>query len=184
MRIIAGKVKGHHLKSPRTSQVRPTSDLIRETIFSILSSLIGEWPRVLDLYAGTGALGIEALSRGAQWCDFVEREDRLCALIRENLAKTSFADQAHVYCVSVNRALTFLRPEYTLILMDPPYTDPSVPKAVASVALSPLLGPGSVLVVEHSRRTTLEPAYDFVRLVKSRRHGDSCISVYRKEAGA
>ncbi len=92
MRVIAGRAKGHQLKVPKGTGTRPATDLVRGAIFSILETTTSNWSRVLDLFAGSGALGIEALSRGAGWVDFVEREPRCCSIIRENLEKTKLAD--------------------------------------------------------------------------------------------
>jgi 16S rRNA (guanine966-N2)-methyltransferase len=97
MRIIAGKAKGKSIKSPKSVAIRPTSDLIRGAIFSILESMDIDWSSVLEFYAGTGSMGIEALSRGAGWADLVERNPKCCATIKENLEHTGFAEQAHVY---------------------------------------------------------------------------------------
>src|SRR3990170_477178 len=107
MRVIAGKAKGHRLKFPTGTTTRPATDLVRGAIFSILASLTDDWERVLDLFSGSGALGIEALSRGAGWVDFVDREPKCCAIIKDNLTKTKLAERAHVYCASVEKALTF-----------------------------------------------------------------------------
>lgn len=96
MRVIGGSAKGRPLKAPRGPGTRPTSDLVRGAIFDMLRSMGADLSRVLDLYAGTGALGIEALSRGAEWCDFVERGQRSCQVIRENLAHTGLALNAAV----------------------------------------------------------------------------------------
>lgn len=181
MRVIAGRAKGHHLKAPRGSLVRPTSDLVRGAIFDILESAASNWSRVLDLYAGTGALGIEALSRGAGWADFVEREARCCDVIKENLEQTKLAEYAHVYCCAVTRAFSFLKESYGIVFLDPPYDDPAAASVVAKVAMSALVGAESVIVMEHSHRLTLGPAYGKFSLLKSRRHGDTCISVYRQE---
>src|SRR4030042_5115580 len=120
MRVIAGKVKGHHLKFPSGTKTRPVTDLVRGAIFSILVNMRNDWSQVLDLFAGSGALGIEALSRGAGWADFVESERKCCDIIKENLAATGFFSQTRVYCCSVNKALSFLDKEYDIILMDPP----------------------------------------------------------------
>ena len=181
MRVIAGKAKGHHLKAPKGSLIRPTSDLVRGAIFDILDSVASNWSRVLDLYAGTGALGIEALSRGAGWADFVEREVRCCNVIKENLERTKLSEYAHVYCCTVKKALSFLTEFYGIVLLDPPYNDPTAASTLAGVALSPLVGAESVIVMEHSPRLTLESAYGKFNLLRTRRHGDTCISVYKQE---
>ncbi len=136
--------------------------------------------RVLDLYAGSGALGIEALSRGALWCDFVERDPGACAVIRENLRATGFESLAKVHCVSVERALSRLEGSYTLILADPPYGDPSALAAMEAVAGSSLAQPGhTVIVLEHSAREEPRGSLGPFSLVSVRRHGDSAVSVYR-----
>ena len=91
MRVIAGKAKGHRLKVLRGTITRPATDLVKGAIFSILETTANNWERVLDLFSGSGALGIEALSGGTDWVDFVEQEPRCCAIIRGNLEKIQFA---------------------------------------------------------------------------------------------
>ena len=107
MRVIAGKARDTDLKFPKGTTTRPATDLVRGAIFSILENTASDWAQVLDLFSGSGALGIEALSRGAGWVDFVESEPRCCGIIKENLEKTKLAAQAHVYCCSVAQG-TFL----------------------------------------------------------------------------
>ena len=180
MRIIAGKAKGHRLKVPKGTGTRPATDLVRGAIFSILETTVGNWEQVLDLFAGSGALGIEALSRGAGWVDFVEHKPRCCAIIRQNLEKTKLIDQAHIYCCDVAKAISFLEKEYDIILIDPPYSDLSIGNLVEQLAASNLVGANSTVVVTHSSHLQLEPAYATLNLVKERRHGDSCIAIYQK----
>jgi 16S rRNA (guanine966-N2)-methyltransferase len=182
MRVIAGKAKGHHLKFPKGTTTRPATDLVRGAIFSILENLAEDWSQVLDLFSGSGALGIEALSRGAGWVDFVESEPRCCGIIKENLEKTRLAAQAHIYCCGVARAISFIDKEYNVILMDPPYSNPSIGDLVTQLADSKLVGKNTTVVVTHSPRLPLSPTYASLSLIKEHRHGDSCISVYRKEA--
>jgi 16S rRNA (guanine966-N2)-methyltransferase len=180
MRVIAGKAKGHRLKVPRGTIVRPATDLVRGAIFSILETITGDWSQVLDLFAGSGALGIEALSRSAGWVDFVERQSRCCDIIRQNLEKTKLASQAHVYCCSVEKAISFLDKEYSIILIDPPYSNSSIGSLVAQLATSKLVGTNSIVVVTHSSHYPLNSTYATLNLTKERRHGDSCIAVYQK----
>jgi len=181
MRVITGRAKGHQLKVPKGTITRPATDLVRGAIFSILETNTDDWEQVLDLFSGSGALGIEALSRGAGWVDFVEREPRCCAIIRQNLEKTKLAAQAHIYCCSVVKALSFLDKEYSIILMDPPYSNSSIGNLVAQLATSKLVGADTTLVVTHSPRLPLDSTYATLKLVKEHRHGDSCIAVYLKE---
>jgi 16S rRNA (guanine966-N2)-methyltransferase len=184
MRVIAGKAKGHGLKFLKNSGIRPTSDLLRGAIFSMLESVATDWSRVLDLYAGTGALGIEALSRGAGRADFVEKKQRFCALIKENLERTGFSTQATVYCISAGKAFSVLEGEYGILFMDPPYNDPSVADMTERVANSSLLGRESTLVVEHSKRTPLRDEYGNFHQIKTLHHGDSYVAVYQFTEGA
>ena len=181
MRVIAGSAKGHHLKVPQGVGVRPATDLVRGAIFSILETAAGDWSRVLDLFSGSGALGIEALSRGAGWVDFVEQEPRCCSIIRQNLERTKLTGQAHVHCCSVTRALSFLEEEYGIVVMDPPYANEAIGETIQQLAGLKLVGKETIVVVTHSTHLTLEPSYPPLNLVKERRHGDSCIAIYQKE---
>ncbi len=181
MRVIAGKAKGHRLKFPKGTTTRPATDLVRGAIFDILENIASDWSQVLDLFSGSGALGIEALSRGAGWVDFVESEPRCCGIIKENLEKTNLAAQAHIYCRNVAKALPFLDKEYNIILMDPPYSNTSIGNLITQLATSKLVGTNSTVVVTHSPHLPLNPTYATLNLIKEHRHGDSCISIYQKE---
>jgi 16S rRNA (guanine966-N2)-methyltransferase len=181
MRVIAGKAKGHRLKFPKGTTTRPATDLVRGAIFAILENTAGDWAQVLDLFSGSGALGIEALSRGAGWVDFVESEPRCCGIIKENLEKTKLATQAHIYCCSAAKAISFLDKEYNIILMDPPYSNPSIGNLITQLATSRLVGTDSTVVVTHSPHFPLTSTYATLNLIKEHRHGDSCISIYQKE---
>jgi len=180
LRVIAGKAKGHQLKVPKGAIVRPATDLVRGAIFSILENSTENWEQVLDLFSGSGALGIEALSRGAGWVDFVDRERRCCAIIKENLGKTKFEEQAHIYCSSVTKALSFLNKEYNIILMDPPYSDTSIHHVIEKLATTELVGQDTTVVVTHSPHLSLDSTYAALTLVKEHRHGDSYITIYRR----
>jgi len=180
MRIIAGSAKGYVLKSPRGSGTRPATELVRGAIFSILGAGGCDWTRVLDLFSGSGALGIEALSRGASWVDFVEHRPACCAIIKQNLEKTKLGEWAHVYCCSVTKAISFLDEEYTIILIDPPYADPSIGRIIEQLANSKLVSERTMVVVTHSPHRRLEPVYASLKLLKEHRHGDSVIAIYRK----
>ena len=184
MQVITGKAKEHRLKAPKGNTTRPATELVREAIFSILETTTNDWEQVLVLFSGSGALGIEALSRGAGWVDFVERKPRCCAIIKENLEKTKLASQAHIYCCSIAKALSFLDKEYSIILMDPPYSNPSIGDLVTQLATSTLVGVETILLLTHSPHLPLSSSYDTLDLVKEHRHGDSCIAIYRKEGMA
>jgi 16S rRNA (guanine966-N2)-methyltransferase len=181
MRINGGTARGINLKVPLKCQIRPTTDRVRGAIFSILASLGGNWSRCLDLYAGTGALGIESLSRDAEWVDFIDQEPRCCAIIKHNLEKAGFAQKAHVYCRSVSKALTFLEGSYDVIFMDPPYSDTNIGDILMQLDRSKYVGSSSLIVIPHATRSPLADTYGSLRLIKERRHGDTCISIYTKE---
>ena len=182
MRVISGKVKGTQLKAPQRRLTRPTTNLVREAIFSILENIASYWNRVLDLYAGTGALGIEALSRGAEWADFVDQSRKCCNTIKYNLDKTGLPGKAHVYCCSVSKALVFLNNNYDIVFMDPPYSNPHTSNLLATLANSELIGENSIIVVCHANRFPLNSDYDGLRLAEQRRYGDTFISFYQKGA--
>ncbi len=181
MRVIAGKAKGFILKTPRGKRTRPATELVRGAIFSILETAADDWSQVLDLYSGSGSLGIEALSRGAGWVDFVENEPRCCDIIKYNLEKTGLAGQAHVYCCGVARAISFLEKEYSIVLMDPPYSSPAIDRSIGLLADSKLVGGTSVVVITHSPRRRLNSSYGSLKLIKEHRHGDSVIALYHRE---
>lgn len=183
MRIIAGTARGRTLVTPRGKGLRPTSGRVRSALFSILSSQDVDLSRVLDLYAGTGALGIEALSRGAAWCDFVEGNSAACAAIRENLARTGFAQRAATYCLPARKALRHLQGPYTLILADPPYADPEAATVLAELASSHLVAPSTTLVLEHSWRQETPSQWGPLSLAMRRRYGDTVVSIYQIAGG-
>lgn len=181
MRIIAGTAKGHQIKAPRRLATRPATDLVRGAIFSILENQDADWANVLDLFSGSGALGIEALSRGAGWVDFVEHAPKCCAIIKQNLEKTRLKERSHVYCTEVAKAIKFLDKKYGILLIDPPYPDSSIDGLLEKLSESPLVGADSVIVVTHYPHRTLQDSYGSLRKTKEHRHGDSCIVIYRKE---
>jgi 16S rRNA (guanine966-N2)-methyltransferase len=181
MRITGGEVKGTHLKTLPKRSIRPTTSTVRQAIFSFLDNSTANWHRVLDLYAGTGALGIEALSRGAEWVDFVDRRKSCCDIIRSNLQKMGGLQRAHVYCCSVSKALGFLNNSYDIIFADPPYSDPSAGSLLASLAESNMVGEDSVILLCHANRFPLGSDYDGLHLARQRRYGDTFVSIYQKE---
>ena len=184
MRVIAGERRGFQLKGPAGRFTRPMADRVREALFSMLASLGVDPVRVLDLYAGTGGIGIEALSRGADAADFVERNPAAAAVVRANLARTRYTDVTRVYQEAVSAFLS--RAErgaaetapYDLIVMDPPYADPDLVATLERVGLSPLVESTTILAIGHSPRVTLpEQAGRLIRL-RERCYGDSCFSIY------
>lgn len=176
MRVIGGQFGGRTLVAPRGRATRPTPERVREAIFSILADVAGA--RVLDLFAGSGALGIEALSRGAEHATLVDSSPAASAAIRANLA----ALEAQGEVVKL-RALPFLRNartlgrEYDLVFLDPPYRQATALGRELSPALPPVLAPGARVVVESDRRAPLELGLGTPP--DERRYGDTLIHIYR-----
>ena len=163
-------------------RLRPTSERVRGAIFSILGAQACQGARVLDLYAGSGALGMEALSRGAEWADFVEVNARLVRRIRENLGEMSLSGKGKVYQGTVERVLDILPGGYDMVFADPPYDMDEWDTLMGRLGAGDLIKEGGVVVVEH--RYTTAPAESYNKLVQitGRRYGDTSVSVYR--AGA
>ena len=181
MRVIAGESKGQRIGSLRKLGARPTTQRVRSSLFAILESAGLEGKHVVDLYAGTGTLGIEALSRGALWADFVEASPKRCALLRRNLANLGYSARSKVHCMKVERALTSLGKSYDLVLMDPPYTLGPVHHILEKV--SALAKEGALVAAGHSRHDPLEPRYDGLKLVRERKYGDTVCSIYQEGGG-
>lgn len=175
MRIIAGALKGRRLKAPAWDGLRPTSDKLRETLFNILAPVI-EGARVLDGYAGTGAIGIEALSRGAAHVTFVERDRRAQALVAENLAACGVKDGYVIIRAGIDRAAAQLAPaSFDLVLLDPPYDHDS---AAVLAAAAGLLAANGTLVLEHARRRPPPDAAGGLTRTRDVGSGDSALAFY------
>ena len=180
MRVTGGSARGTLLLAPKGAETRPTTDRVREAIFSILYSMDADLSRVLDLYAGTGALAIEALSRGADSADLVERSSSVCALIRKNLMRARVAGQARVHCMDVRRAVEQIEGgPFTTIFLDPPYADPQVERVLHALGSSDLAATGSTVVLEHGHARTPPEAIGPLALVSDRRYGDTGVAFYR-----
>jgi 16S rRNA (guanine966-N2)-methyltransferase len=184
VRVISGEARGHHLKGPPSFSTRPMADKIKGSLFSMLASLGVVPDRVLDLYAGTGAIGIEALSRGAEHADFVEHGSDAVAVIRANLAHTKMLDRAEVHHTKVGTFLSRAEAPYDLIILDPPYADPQIVETLTRIAQSRLVQSGSVVAIGHSPRVTLPDRIDQMARLKERCHGDCCVSIYEIENDA
>jgi len=178
MRVIAGSYKGRQLKTPTWAGLRPTSDKLRETMFNILAPRIAG-ARVLDAYAGTGAIGIEALSRGAASVTFVDRDRRALALVEANLARCGIANGYAIIRGSIERALETLdrSQPFDIMILDPPYDAATHLDAVLAAAGGALAADG-VLVLEHRRRTRVPQAAGRLALARAVASGDSALAIY------
>ncbi len=182
MRIIAGELGGRRLRAPRGAATRPTSDRVREALFSILGAPDPD-THVLDLFAGAGALGLEALSRGAASCLFVDHATGAVRTLRSNIAELAVGPASQVQCDDARRALDRLpaQPRFRWVFLDPPYADDRLLAEVLDrLGDGRHLAPHAVVVVEHDRRRPPAPAYGCLVRTDSRRYGDTQISFYRQ----
>lgn len=182
MRVIAGELRSRRLKTLPGRAVRPTSDRLRETLFSVLGqAVVGKV--FVDAYAGSGAVGIEALSRGAARAIFIESDPKAAVVIRENLRALGLERKATIVRRPVASALGALAAD--IVFLDPPYEQVREYETVLG-----LLGqsPPALVIAEHATRTLLAPAYGLLERGRVLRHGDSSLSFYRRpgmpEAGA
>ena len=183
MRVGGGEARGRRLKGAVVPGVRPTTERVRSAIFNILAVEQYQDGRVLDLFAGTGSLGIEALSRGAEWADFVERDRRQCAVIRDNLGMAGFDGKATVRQGDAIRSLNALTGGYSLVLLDPPYRTGAFHPVMEAIAVQPgLVAPDGMVVAGHSRQTELRAAYGALRRIMLRQYGDNVVEFYLNEA--
>ena len=185
MRIIAGKFRSRQLKSLKGLALRPTSDRLRETLFNVLGELVSR-SCFLDLFAGTGAVGIEALSRGAREAIFVEKHAPAVALIRKNLDSLEIRQGARILQQDAVQALQRLAEgpaplaKIDLLFFDPPYAEKSQYTGVLSLlGKSNLLAPHAVVIAEHLRTLDLPDSFDKLEQVRVLRQGDAALSFYR-----
>ena len=178
MRIISGTSKGRKLATPRSQSLRPTSDRVKESIFNILRVEM-EGKVVLDLFAGTGNLGIEALSRGAKKAIFVEKGRQAIRLIQRNLTPLGLEERSEIVLKDANQAIGILKQRgesFDLILMDPPYEKGLIQKTLIKLSSHPIYHKDSILVIEHNRREPLPDTAARWNLIRQRRIGDTIIS--------
>jgi len=181
MRVIAGRYKGRRLKAPTWSGLRPTSDRLKEALFAILAPVV-EGARVLDGFAGSGALGIEALSRGAAEVVFVEHDRRAVALVEDNLRHCGIGSgyvMIRGEFASALRGLPAHR-RFDLALLDPPYEEADVAGVLRAAAGR--MGPGATVVLEHATRRQIPGRVDSFFLVRQVTAGDSALAFFREAA--
>ena len=174
MRVIAGRFKGRRLKTPQWEGVRPTSDKLRETLFDILSPRVAG-ARVLDAYAGTGAVGIEALSRGADHVTFVDNDRRAAALIAENAEMCGVQGRYTIACGDFLASRGGVTGSFDLVLLDPPYGTGNVRDVLERAA--GLLSPNGLLVLERATRNEPDVPATLER-VRDVRSGDSTLTMF------
>ena len=180
MRVITGKARGVNLKTPEGLQTRPTTDRVKEALFSIIQFDVPT-ARVLDLFGGTGQLGIEALSRGAKSAVFVDSGDKACALIRENLKRCKMENEATVIRADYLEYLKRCRQKFDILFLDPPYAEVFLENALKSITEIDILESGGIIVAE--RPVGKDLPWDFSGYTRSKdyKYGKTLITLYRKD---
>lgn len=181
MRVITGTARGRKLMTVEGADlVRPTTDRVKEAIFSAIQFEI-EGRTVLDLFAGSGQLGIEALSRGAAECYFADSAAQSIAVVKKNVEHTGFSEQSHIANMPFSAFLKSAKVRFDVALLDPPYERKLIQKALP--LLIPKMNDNGVIVCEHEKECVLPHNEDGWEIVKVLRHGTTGVSVYRKPAG-
>ncbi len=180
--MISGEARGHKLKTIKGNTTRPTTDRVKESLFNIISGFVAD-ANVLDLFAGTGNLGIEALSRGAKRAVFVDKSRECAGVITENLVHTKLLERSTVITGDVTHAISRLEAEgmrFDLIFLDPPYNKNFVEKTLNNLANSDIILRNGLIVAEHDYIDTIPEQVEDIRLLRSERYGDTIISFFRK----
>ncbi len=183
MRIIGGELRGRRLASFKGDKIRPTSDKVREAIFNILPQAFGErFKHVLDLFAGTGAMGIEALSRGAKEAVFVDSGDLALGIIKKNimLCRPGAASVVKMDSIDAIRRLSGEGRVFDLIFIDPPYEAGLAEKALTAIDEGDMLSPGGVLVAEASKRDPVDATASGLLCTDKRRYGDTVVYFFER----
>ena len=180
MRVISGKARGVNLKTPEGLQTRPTADRVKEAVFSILQfDLPGT--KVLDLFGGTGQLGIEAISRGASSAVFVDSGEKACALIKENLRRCKMEAQGCVVRCDYMEFLVRNRETFDIILLDPPYAEVFLENALIKISEIDILKSGGIIVAERPVEKPFDMLLPGFSRSKDYKYGKTIITIYRKD---
>lgn len=182
MRVIAGTQKGRRLKAPRGNRVRPTSDRVREALFSILDWRVSQ-ARILDLCCGTGTVGLEAMSRGAAQVMFIDHHQDSLQLLRENLKRCGNPDGTTVLAHDawkVTRETQFLRSApFDIIFVDPPYQHHRLEQLLCSFGTKHILAEDGIMIVEHFRKTPLPQVVGHLQQIRQARYGDTMLTFFQ-----
>ena len=182
MRIISGTCRGRKLVQIQGKDIRPTSDRVREAVFNILGPGI-RGKRVLDMFAGTGALGLEALSRGAQSAVFVDAAQSSCHVIKHNIELCRMADQSRIVCHDLINAFLPVFPQpFDLIFMDPPYNKGYPGQVLGKTGFSDILAPGAIIIVEQSAKESLNNPVNSLDKYLEKKYSRTTLTFLRKSA--
>lgn len=180
MRIIAGEFKGRRLTAPPDQNVRPTAEKVREAVFSMLQTYIQD-AVVVDMFAGTGSLGLEALSRGAKRAYFVDRDRRSIALVKANVKACRAEDSSVIMCSDYGSAIGRVHDHADIIFLDPPYRAGLMDDCLNRLASSDLLPEGGIVVAEHEKREELPEDVQTLHRIRERKYGKVRVSIYEKQ---
>jgi 16S rRNA (guanine966-N2)-methyltransferase len=185
MRIGSGELKGRKLHAPKGSATRPTSARLKKSLFDVLAASTNglDGAHVLDLFAGAGALGLEALSRGAARADFVERGRKAADVIRRNIDELGVRDRTEVWSLDVRAALAKLAEKgvrYHLVFADPPYDAGALEGLLTALGAGELVAEGGLVVVEHHHKQALRERYLELTRFRTLKSGESCFTLYRR----
>ena len=179
MRVITGSARGRQLRTLEGDDVRPTTDRVKEAMFSIIQFDI-EGRRILDLFAGSGQLGIEALSRGAKEATFVDREKRSVAVVKENLAKTGFDKNSRVVQTDAFSFLRMTGGEFDIVFLDPPYGTGMLQKTLGM--LSTCVAQGGTVICEHPHGEEMPETAGELGIYRTYKYGRTALTVYRRQS--
>lgn len=183
MRVISGSARGLKLKSPKGMDVRPTTDRVKESLFNIISNHILD-SFILDLFSGTGSLGIEALSRGAQRCTFVDSSRDSIEIIKDNLKNTKFIDKSEVIfsdTISAINKLGVKRDKFDIIFMDPPYLKNLIVPVLKEIIKRELLEEDGIIIIEHDTKDIIPDNVDNLNKYREKKYGNTTLSFFAWE---
>ncbi|MCC0648055.1 16S rRNA (guanine(966)-N(2))-methyltransferase RsmD [Clostridioides sp. ZZV15-6598] len=184
MRVISGKARGLKLNTPKNEDVRPTTDRVKESLFNIINSYIME-SEVLDLFAGTGSLGIECLSRGAKACTFVDISKESIEIVKSNIKKARVENESFILNLDFKTAIDKLKlqnSKFDIIFMDPPYYKNMFIEAIEKIDNSNLLNEDGIIVVEHDTNDLFPDKISKLEKTKDKKYGNTTLTFYKVEA--
>lgn len=180
LRIISGEAKGHKLKTPKGTTTRPTSDRVKESLFNIIAPYLAD-AKVLDIFAGTGNLGIEALSRGAGEAVFIDKSPQCTDIIRENLIHTKLSHKAQILTGDAFNAISKLKGQgikFDIVFMDPPYSKNMVQEALLSISDGVIIKDGTIVIAERDLDDPVDGEVGCLCLIRNQKYGDTVLSFY------
>jgi 16S rRNA (guanine966-N2)-methyltransferase len=180
VRVISGELKGRRIAGGKTTRVRPTSDRVKESIFNVLRGEVAQ-KRILDLFAGAGTLGIEALSRGAKSVTFVDASRQSINVLKKNLRELDLESKATILRLDGIKALSKLKEEFDMIFADPPYLKGFTQRIIDSIAHSTRLKKKGIFILEHHKKETFLLPEEKLSVLKRKKFGDTVVTFFLKE---